>query len=118
VSEYEPQFWGFDTQEEWDAYLDKTAKEHEEQFHIELLKHLRGEANNIQPGTNGMLMAQIAERLVAEDPDLLLPINKDKLRDAIASIYDRDHVIQVELSDQQIAAAQMMATHEDDLPSA
>jgi hypothetical protein len=60
---------GFDTQEEWDAFQDKIAKEHQEQFHIELLKHLRGEANSIQPGTNGMRMAQIAEKLVAEDPN-------------------------------------------------
>ena len=28
-SEHEPQFWGFDTQEEWDAWQDAFFKEHE-----------------------------------------------------------------------------------------
>ena len=31
-SEYQPQFWGFDTQEEWDAAMDQMAKESEEEF--------------------------------------------------------------------------------------
>jgi hypothetical protein len=31
-SEYEPQFWGFDTQEEWDAWQRAIAKEHEDEF--------------------------------------------------------------------------------------
>src|SRR6266446_391236 len=33
VSEYEPQFWGFDTQEEWDAWERKLHKEYKDKFH-------------------------------------------------------------------------------------
>src|SRR5262249_35520411 len=41
-SEYEPQYWDFDTKEEWDAWQEKLAKENDEKFHAELLKYLRG----------------------------------------------------------------------------
>jgi hypothetical protein len=53
VSEYEPQFWGFDTQEEWDAWQNELAREHEKEFCAALLKFLRGESHGIRRGTNG-----------------------------------------------------------------
>ena len=109
VSEYEPQFWGFDTQEEWDACMEKMSQKAEEEFHIELLKYLRGEPNDIRPGTIGMCQAEIARTLVEKDPSLLRSVNKDKdkLRNEIQSIYGREHAVTVALS-----------THEDDLPRA
>lgn len=90
VSEYEPQYWGFDTQEEWDASLGRMSREAEEKFHTELLKYLCREPNDIKPGTVGMCEAEIAKKLIAKDPTLLLPTNKDKLRNEIQSIRDRD----------------------------
>jgi hypothetical protein len=63
-SEYEPQYWGFDTQEEWRAWQEKLAKEDDERFHAEFLKYLRGEPNDIQPGTVGMGWAEVAKKLV------------------------------------------------------
>src|SRR5262249_33361506 len=91
VSEYEPQFWGFDTQEEWDACMERMSRESEERFHLELLKYLRGEPNDIRPGTIGMIKAEIAKKLVENDPALLSPINKDKLHTEVESSYERDH---------------------------
>src|SRR5215469_5084274 len=41
VSEYEPQFWGFDTEEEWQAAEAAIAKEYDEQFFAEILKYLK-----------------------------------------------------------------------------
>src|SRR6516162_142624 len=118
VSEYEPQFWGFDTQEEWDACMEKMSKEAEEKFHVELLKYLRGEPNDIGPGTIGMLEAEIAKTLVEKDPSLLLPINKDKLRSEVKSIYDREHAVKVTLGPKDLALVRMLSTDEDDLPRA
>jgi hypothetical protein len=43
VSEYEPQYWGFDTEKEWDAWQAGIAAEYEDHFHLELLKFLAGE---------------------------------------------------------------------------
>ena len=65
-----------------------------------------------------MIKAEIAKKLVHGDPTLLLPANKHKFRAAIESIYDCDHAVFVELCPQDLAAAKMMATHEDDLPRA
>ena len=116
VSEYEPQFWGFNTQEEWDACMEKMSQKAEEEFHIELLKYLRGEPNDIRPGTIGMGQAEIARTLVEKDPSLLLSVNKDKFRNEIQSIYDGEHAPVVTLSPEHVALARMLATHEDDLP--
>jgi hypothetical protein len=120
VSEYEPQFWGFDTEEEWEASHEKISQEAsqkaEEEFHIELLKYLRGEPNDIRPETNGMLRAEIARTLVEKDPSLLLSVNKDKLRNEIQSIFVREHT--VTFSPQDMALIRMRSTHEDDLPGA
>jgi hypothetical protein len=118
VSEYEPQFWGFDTQEEWDRWNDQMSREDEERFHNELLKYLRGEPNDIRPGTIGMIQAEIAKKLTEKDPTLLLPTNKDKLRTEIQTVYDSEHAVKVTLSLADIAAADMSVTQEDDLPRA
>ena len=102
VSEHEPQFWGFNTEEEWNAYQEQIAKKQDDAFHIELLKYLRNEASDIEPGTVGMLHAKIAKRLVKKDPSLMLSKNKDKLRKKIDAIYDRDHALRVTLSPTEI----------------
>lgn len=116
VSEYEPEYWGFDTQEEWDAAMDKLAAESKDRFYIQILKYLRGEANDLIPGTIGMIEAQIAERLVAQEPELMLVQNKNKLLSAIDEVYQREHVVQYTLSAADVAFARMIVTHEDDLP--
>jgi hypothetical protein len=118
VSEHEPQFWGFDTQEEWDAWMEKMSQKAEEEFHIQLLRYLRGEPNDIRPGTIGMCKAEIVKTLVEKDPSLLLSANKDKLRNEIQSVYDREHAVTVTLSPQDMALVRMLSTHEDDLPRA
>jgi hypothetical protein len=118
VSEYEPQYWGFKTHEEWDAWRDKLAKEADEEFYAELLKYLHGEPNDIRPGTIGMTEAEIAKKLTEKDPALLLPENKDKLLIEVRSFYERDHTVRVKLSPQDIAFADMIAMHEDDLSRA
>jgi hypothetical protein len=118
VSEHEPQFWGFDTQEEWDAWERKLHEQYEDNFYTEMMKFLRGESSDIKTGTIGMIKAEIAKKLAESDPTLLLTANKNKLHAEIESIYDRDHMVSVKLSAQDMAVATMIATHEDDLPRA
>jgi hypothetical protein len=77
--------------------MEEMSRKDKEERYIELLKYLRGEPNDIRPGTIEILHAEIAKTLVEKNPSLLLPINKDKLCNEVRSIYDRD---------------------EDDLPSA
>ena len=117
-SEYEPQFWGYETQEEWDEALQEAADESEAKFYVELVKYINGDPNGIGPGTNGMLMAEIAKELVAEDPDLLEPRSKSDLMKLVDKIYSDRHCVTVSLTEEEIATVKLGATHEDDLPFA
>ena len=118
VSEYEPQFWGFDTQEEWDAWELMIDKQYQEKFYNDVLKYLQGEPHGIPPGTNGMLKAKIAKKLVESDATFLEPANKEKFQAQIESIFQRDHMLSQKSSPQALAAAKLGTTHEDDLPRA
>ena len=92
------------------------AREDQERFYIEILKYLRGEPNGILPGTIGMIKADVAKELVKKNPALLLPTNKDKLLSEIELVYDGEHAVKITLTPQEVAIAEMMVTHEDDLP--
>jgi hypothetical protein len=116
--EYQPQFWGFKTQEESDAALDEMNKRAENDFYFELLKYLKGENNDIRPGTIGMLKAHIAQKLIAEQPELTLAQNKEQLLARIEEIYDREHAVHIKLTNEQMAFVRLISTHEDDLPKA
>lgn len=116
LSEHEPQFWGFDTKEEWDAAMQELDDQHRDEFYADVCAYVRGEPNEIRSRTVGEIKANIAKTLVEGDPSLLDPENKDKLLAEIEAIYDRDHAIVVTLSPEDLAFAQMIATHEDDLP--
>jgi hypothetical protein len=117
-SEYESQFWGGDTQEGWDAAMERMDKESEEKFYVSLINYVRGQPNDIRSGTIGALKADIAKKLVEEDPALLAVGNKDQLLRGIELIYERGHAIKITLSQEDLAFVEMIATHEDDLPSA
>jgi len=115
-SEYEPQYWGFDNQEQWDQAMDEMEKEDKAKFHADIIKYVMGEKNDLRPGTVGMTMADIAKNLVAENPELVSPDKKTELMAAIKQIYEADHVVKIRLDDKDIAAVRMAMTHEDDLP--
>jgi hypothetical protein len=118
ASEYEAKYWGFDTEEEWEAFQEKLSKEGRDEFYVDLMKFLRNEPHDIRPGTNRMIMADIANTLVEKDPSLLNPENREKLLAKIDEVFLGEHAIQVKLTPEDIAAAEMRVTHEDDLPQA
>lgn len=117
-SEYEPQYWGFDTEEEWHSAWDAEARQAEQRFYDEVVKYVRGEANDVPIGRIGETEAKIAKVLAASDPSLLLPENRSKLIHNVKKIYDRDHSVTVTLTPEDLAFVEMIATHEDDLPKA
>ena len=91
-SEHQPQFWGFDTQEEWDAWQHAAGKERLDKFYSDILKFVAGEPNGIPPGHPSYeCKALIAKRLVAEDPGLVSPERRTEFMEAIWSTYHRDH---------------------------
>jgi hypothetical protein len=97
VSEHEPQFWGFETQEEWEAWQRELARKDEEEFRVEVLKFLRGEPNDLRRGTTRMVIAKHAKKLVKKNPSLLLPVNHDKLFNEVNAISERDHLAEVRI---------------------
>jgi hypothetical protein len=115
-SEYEPQFWGFATQEEWDAAMKEMHDRHQQQFYRDLCAYVHGRPNNIRPGTVGETQAKIAKKLVEEDAAVI--DGKEKLLAEIEAIYDRDHAVVVTLGPEDLALASMVSTHKDDLPQA
>ena len=115
-SEDEPQFWGFATEAEWDAFQVEIRREHDDAFYADIVKYISGEPNDIKPGTIGARQAAIAARLVKEKPEILG--QKEKLLSEIEEIDMRDHAVVVTLTPEDVATATMLATHEDDLPRA
>jgi len=117
-SEYEPQYWGFDTKEEWDSYMEKLAEEDSAKFYIEITNYLNGESHNLMPGTVGMAKANIAKTLVTDDRQLLDHENREKLLEMVDEIYDKEHAVIITLTDEDQALAKLAVTHEEDLPQA
>jgi hypothetical protein len=89
VSEYQPEFWGFATNEEWEAAQREIAAHCEREFEINLLKYLRGEPNGIRPGTIGMVKAEIGRILVERNPNLMSVSLRSELMALITAI-ERD----------------------------
>jgi hypothetical protein len=117
-SEHEHQYWGYSTQEEWEADMREMGERSRRDFHENVWAYVRGDANDVRPGTIGEIEAKIAKSLVEKDTTLLQLENKDKLLAEMEAIYNRDHRIVVTLSPEDLALAQLMGTHEDDLPQA
>jgi hypothetical protein len=109
ASEYEPEYWGFETQEEMDAFFESVAAEHAAEFCEDLMHFLRGEPNDIRPGTIGMEWAEDAKKLLAANPELASPHRKKDLLAWVRGL--------VGLSDEE-PGDEATVPHEDDLPHA
>ena len=112
-SEYEPKFWGCETQEEWDGILDEMHKEDQANFYLEIMDFVRGRLHGIKPGSVGMTMAEIAKRLIARNPDLATPDHEADLMEAIDRDYLENHTVEIKLTEQGIEAAKIIASHGD-----
>ena len=119
VSEYEGRYWGFESDEEYQKWMEEMAKVDAESFYADVLKYLKGEPHELKPGTIGMLAAEQIKRHVADRPQLLDAENEGDLRALVEHTFHHgDHVVTVTLTEQDLAYADMIATHESDLPSA
>jgi hypothetical protein len=118
VSEYDPQFWGFDTQEEWDAAWEAIGKECKDRFYSNVLNYVSNQPNDIGPGTIGEIKAKIAKQLVEADLTLILPESRERLMKKVEEIYRCDHSVTIRLTEREVALVRMMATHDSDLPQA
>jgi hypothetical protein len=119
VSEYEGRYWGFESDKEYEKWMEEMAKADSERFYADVLKYLKGEPHKLQPGTIGMRAAEQVKRHVADRPQLLDAESEGELRALVKhTLHHGDHVVTVTLTEQDLAFADMIATHESDLPQA
>jgi hypothetical protein len=90
VSEFEPEYWGFDTEAEWNTSL-REFKFQEDRFFVDLLKFIANEPNGIRAGTYDETTGKIAKQLVEVDPTLVLPAKRQRLKERIKEVYDAPH---------------------------
>jgi hypothetical protein len=95
VSEYEPDYWGFATKEEWDAAMrnfDKKLQQDEQHFWNEVVRYAKGETAELEQSrysdSVATEMAQIAKNLISESPDLLA---EDKRPNLIKAVHEKHH---------------------------
>jgi hypothetical protein len=91
VSEHEPEYWGFETIEEWDAAeraMRDILEQEQEQSYQEIIKFVEGKSRNTLPDTIEMAKAEIAKRLIDETPTLRG--DREELIKAICASYNRD----------------------------
>jgi hypothetical protein len=90
LSEYQPQYWGFDTDEEWEAAIEMMAMEdmeNDRKFQENLRKFLRGQPHDLKLETNEMVQAEIAKSLILRVPELILEQNEACLKAEIRKVY-------------------------------
>ena len=86
-SEHAPQFWGYDTNEEWEASERYYSENRESFFYAKLMKIIRnGEADSRETASTLDKVA-IAKDLIADDPNLGSPDRMYELLEAIDKRY-------------------------------
>jgi hypothetical protein len=116
VTEYDHRYLGFDAAEEWDAFQEELAKENEDWFYKNLLHYVRGEPNDLPPGTIGMTQADIAKTLIELDQSLAEPGKREVLLKKVEAVYWEKHSVSVSLTDADREAAKMFMARIKDLP--
>ena len=68
----------------------KMDEEYRDERYERLMKYIGGEPHDIMPGTLESRVAEIAAKLVSDDPALMLPANREKLEAEMREIYKRE----------------------------
>jgi hypothetical protein len=90
LSEYQPQYWGFDTDEELEVATETMQRENGRKRLENLRKFLLDEPHDLKSGTTEMVQAEIARLLISRDPELILEQNQGWLQAEIIKIYYGD----------------------------
>jgi hypothetical protein len=91
-------------EERWQARELAAAKKYLQKLQSELLRYVRGEPNNIRPGSTGMTLCRIAKRLVVESPDLGLPALASLLLAAVWAEYETGYAVKLTLAQGEAAS--------------
>jgi len=104
VSEYEPEYWGFATKEEWAAAwadaawaeMCKKRDQDEQHFWNEVVRYAKGETAELEQSlyvsSAAAEMAQIAKNLISESPNLLVEDTRPDLIKVVNEKH-RQHLV-------------------------
>jgi hypothetical protein len=101
-SEYQCQYWGFNSDEEWTDWMNEQSKSDNDKFYEEIVRFVTEQGCDFKTGTIGMIKAEIAKKLVSRSPELLLMANRDRLMDDIENSYNSEHAVSISLSQEEI----------------
>jgi hypothetical protein len=102
VSKCKSQYWGFETEEEWETFQKAREKKRQDELYDNMVKFIRGESNTLTPNTIETAQAEIAKRLVAKSPSLLHAYRQLDLMKAVETIHGWE--------------AQLRAIEQDEIP--
>jgi hypothetical protein len=114
VSEHDYRYWGFSSEEKWNAVNEKLAKESEDKLYNNILHFVRGEPDDLEEGSFEFQQAEIAKALIQNDPSLMAPEKRGVLLEAVMAIFDQENG----LTDREWAELEMMIARPKDLPQA
>ncbi|MFC1665388.1 hypothetical protein ACFL17_07140, partial [Pseudomonadota bacterium] len=118
VTEYEPEYWGFSTHEEWEAWAKEEAKVADQKHYEMLIKHSKGEQIEYGSSTVGYAKANIAKELIEKDPTLGLPERKDDLLDMVEKTDSDRRRNKVKITPTDWQWAEAISTPDDEWPQA
>lgn len=101
-SEHECQYWGFNSDKDWSDWMNEQTKSDDDKFYEEIIRFVTEKESDFKAGTIGMIKAEIAQKLVAITPELLLMANRDRLMDDIENSYNSKHAVTILLSQEEI----------------
>ncbi len=82
-TENEPQYWGFETQGEWDLAERKREDEQNAEIAAELVKCIKGEPNYLQVYPLTLAEVDIGKDLIDNNPELATPEKSKELMESI-----------------------------------
>ena len=86
-SEHAPQFWGYDTNEEWEAFERYYSENSESFFYVKLMKIINDGVADSRQTASTLDKVAIAKDLIADDPNLASPDRMYELLEAIDKRY-------------------------------
>lgn len=111
ISEFDPQFWGFETDDEWEYARDEYGKEGRGETYIEIMNFVSDKTNDIKPGTTCMAQANIAKSLIAGNPILASPDQESTLMELIDREYMENPSARIALNEDDIVLVKKSTAH-------
>lgn len=79
----QPQYWGFETKQEWDAERKRMERARTAKFYADVLQYVAGDGEAFQGGTVEHAKGEVARELISKQPSLIRPEKRRQLLRAL-----------------------------------